>query len=353
MASTPTRGSAEWKFDEEAFLKKIPHPVTPTNLKGVYVGAAPPDGFDANKASSAELVKNGILWRRPKASDPPAVRAAWDKVFSRKWLPEDRIVPVLEPQVGRTHVLRKPGKKVNTGNYLFYGWSGAATASGGPYVQIMANWRVPAVTKAPEPASSEGSHDFEHGIAYDSASWIGIDGYQPDPTMGSTDILQAGVEQYVDVSGQAHYVAWYEWFVPYATAPPYVFQTNISNLLISPGDEIDVSVSYTGSSVGTIYISNATTKKYIPGITLAPPPGATFIGDTVEWIMEDPDGGEESGNALAKFTPVEFTSAIACTAAGEFNNPEFDDMMNIETLDGTTLTQVTLGDNTVTVNFIG
>jgi hypothetical protein len=24
----------------------------------------------------------------------------------------------------------------------------------------------------------------------------------------------------------------------------------------------------------------------------APPPGAAFNGDTVEWIMEDPDGGE-------------------------------------------------------------
>jgi hypothetical protein len=68
-------------FDEEAFLQKLPYPVTPTNLKGAYAGVAPPDDFDPNTASPSELIKNGILWRRPTAADPPALREAWHRVF--------------------------------------------------------------------------------------------------------------------------------------------------------------------------------------------------------------------------------------------------------------------------------
>jgi hypothetical protein len=131
MSSTPTSAAPVWEFDEEAFLRKLPYAVTKTNLKGVYAGVAPPDDFDPNTASPSDLIKNGILWRRPTAADPPALRAAWQKVFSRKWLAKDRIVPVLEPQVGKRHILRKPLKKVTEGNYVNGAWSGGFTSSGG------------------------------------------------------------------------------------------------------------------------------------------------------------------------------------------------------------------------------
>ena len=112
-----------------------------------------------------------------------------------------------------------------------------------------------------------------------------------------------------------------------------------------------VSVQYVGKTAGSIYLGNITTGKHF-AITLAPPPGATFSGNTVEWIMEDPDGGEDDGTALAKFTPVTFTSALACTAAGGTNNPQNCATCNIETVSGTVLTNVTLGSDTATIDFL-
>jgi Peptidase A4 family len=350
MSSVLTSAPPGWELDEQAFLQKLPYPVTKTNLKGVYAGVAPPDDFDPNTASPSELIKNGILWRRPTAADPPALRAAWDKVFSRKWLAKDRVVPVLEPQLGRRHNLRKPLRKVSDTNYLGGAWSGAFADSGGPYTGCIGYWVIPTVSKASEPQSSPGSYDASVGIAYDSSSWVGIDG--ADITVTSNDVLQAGVQQYVDTKGNAHYVAWYEWYGPVGPPPAYVDQVNITSVPVSPGHEVYVSVQYVSKTAGSIYFGNITTGLHF-SITLAPPSGATFAGNTVEWIMEDPDGGEDYGTALAKFTPVVFTNAIACTAAGGTNNPASDNTCNIETTGSKVLTKVTTGTDTLTIDFIG
>lgn len=347
MSGTLRPASSEWVFDEQAFLRKIPYPVVPTNLKGVYAGVAPPDDFDPNTASPSELIKNGILWRRPTAADPPAFREAWQKVFSRKWLAKDRIVPTLEPQVGRTHILKKAPRKISDTNYLGYAWSGAVSFTGGPYVGICGIWTVPTVSNAPQPPSSYPSYDSTHYIAYDSSSWVGMDGFG-----ASTDVLQTGVEQYVDTSGNPHYVAWYEWSVPNPPdiAPSYVYQTPIPDFPVSAGDEMFGWVSYLGTTAGVIYLANNTTGQHF-SITLPPPPDATFSGNSVEWIMEDPDGGEGTNTALAKFTPVEFTFCLACSPSA--TNTLGDSTCNIETLDGQVLTSVTLGDYAVTIDFIG
>lgn len=349
-SSATTRPKIDWTLNEKEFLDKLPYAVTPTSLKGVYAVNAPPAGFDLNRATAAELVKQGVLWRRPTPSDPPGVQQAWQKFASREWSAQDRIVPVLEPQIGRTHNLRQPLKKVTENNYLNGAWSGAATASGGPYNGILGYWYIPTVSKASEPASSAPSYDSTVGIAYDSSSWVGIDGF--DITVTSNDVLQAGIEQYVDTSGKAHCVAWYEWYGPIGPPPAYVNQTNILNFPVAPGNEVYVLVQYVSKTAGSISMANVTTGQHF-SITLAPPPGATFSGNTVEWIVEDPDGGEGTNTALAKFTQVQFTSAIACTAAGGFNNPQNDDTCNIETNGGKVLTKVALASDTVTIDFIG
>jgi hypothetical protein len=350
MSSTPTSAMPGWEFDEQAFLQKIPYPVTATNLKGAYAGDAPPEDFDPNTASATELIRNGILWRRPTATDPAALRAAWDKAFSRKWLAKDRVIPVLEPQVGRKHILRKPLRKISDGDYLGYAWSGSFADSGGPYIGCIGYWKVPTVSKASEPPSGPGSYDATVGIAYDSSSWVGIDG--ADFTITSNDVLQAGVEQYVDTKGNAHYLAWYEWYGPVGPPPAYVDQVNITSVPVNPGDEVVAYINYVSKTAGSIYFGNITTGKHF-SLTLAPPSGATFAGNTVEWIMEDPDGGESDETALAKFTPVVFTDAIACTAAGGANNPAGDNTCNIETTGGKVLTKVTAGADTLTIDFIG
>lgn len=342
MSKTTTPTSSEWVFDEEAFLKKIPFRVMPTNLKGAYSVVAPPDDFDPNTASADELIKNGILWRRPTASDPRALQEAWQKFFSRKWLAKDREVPVFPPAIRRRHILKTPPRKITDTTYAGPIWSGAATLSNGPYTGAVGMWKVPTVLRPPWPPSSSGSASDP----YDSSSWVGLDGY-----LISSDVLQAGVEQYVDGGGHAHYTAWYEWYVAIDadnnTGPGYVNETSIPTVPVAPGDEIFVSAQYIGKTFGYIWLANQTTGKHFT-IVLAPPPHADFNGDTVEWIMEDPDGGEDA-SSLPKFTPVIFTNAIACTAAGGTNNPANCDTLNIATSGERALTSTSLGDYTATV----
>jgi Peptidase A4 family len=338
--STGTK-QAGMAHDEHAFRQRIPYALVSTNVRGAYASPAPAESFDPNKASAAEIVKQGLLWRRPTASDSPELMKAWQKVFSRKWLAKDRIVPQLEPQAGKTHVLRKALRKVADQNFVNGAWAGGGIR-GGSWTGIIGFWHIPTVTKPAESQGTEGG--------WNSSSWIGIDGF--DIGIVSNDVLQAGIEQRVSASGQASYVAWFEWFAPaQAGSPPYIFQTNISNFPVSPGQQIYCSVQYVNhDTAGYIYLANETTGKHF-SITLAPPPGATFKGNSIEWIMEAPDGGEPT-SALPKFTPVKFTSAIGC-GSGPIGNPQNGDTANVETTAGKVLTSVKLGNDTVEVDFIG
>ena len=249
------------------------------------------------------------------------------------------------------------------------------------------HWVIPTVSQPEEPQGSEGG--------WNSSSWVGIDG-----TYGSDDILQAGVEQRVNASGNTSYVAWCEWFAPhYPNSPSYIFQTNISNFAVSPGDTVYCSVQYAGPMVpsaapgryqipfnnqqhvnyldaaghvhelyhsdntgrqendlaaffgrtGILRFVNATTGQHF-SLTLEPPPGASFRGRSAEWIMEATDG-DEPASCLPKFTPVQFTSAICCganTVSGTVNA----DTWNIARC-GQMLTSVTLDHDAVTIEYIG
>jgi hypothetical protein len=342
MSSAGTAVPSEWTFDEQAFLKKIPYPVVPTNVKGAYSGIAPPDDFDPNTATPAELLKNGLLFCRPTATDPPVLREAWQKVFSRKWLAKDRIIPVLEPQVGKRHVLKSPPKEIANKTYDTYNWAGAA-GSGGPFVGVIGYWNVPTVSEPSEPAGED--------FGWDSSSWCGIDGWGPVSPL-SNDVLQAGIQQSVDQFGSAHYVAWYEWFTPFGPPPLYVDQTNISNFPVNPGDEICVYCNYVSKTAGAIYMLNLANGKHF-SMTLAPPRHASFSGDTVEWIMECPGGGELV-ESLPKFTPVKFHTSSGCAARGGLNNPDTDNKLNIvNPATGEPLTKTTLGDYKITIDFTG
>ena len=60
-------------------------------------------------------MKHGLMLRRPVAGqDPPELVAAWNRVFSRKWLAKDFIAPQLAPQLGRAHKMRGAVKASNT-----------------------------------------------------------------------------------------------------------------------------------------------------------------------------------------------------------------------------------------------
>ncbi|HYA17775.1 MAG TPA: G1 family glutamic endopeptidase [Bryobacteraceae bacterium] len=335
---------ANFVFDEAAFKARSPYPLIATNLKGAYATPAPPDTFDPKTASQSDLMKNGLMWRKPAPGDPPSVQAAWDKFFSRKWLAQDRIVPESHPQVGVTHNYRGAApKKQADSTYTGTVWSGAGTKTG-KWTSIIGYWKIPTVSEPSEPQGSEGG--------WNSSSWVGLDGF-----FYSNDVLQAGVQQRVLLIPPFNlalpvYVAWYEWFAPpQASSPGYIYQTNIGNFAVSPGDQVYCSVQYNGTASGSISFANENTGKHF-SITLAPPPGASFNGQSCEWILEAPDGGEPI-SSLPKFTPVTFTSALACGPGNAVANPQSGDILNIESAGGRILTKTTVGTDTCTIGFIG
>jgi len=342
--ATPSTSIPSFLLDEEGFKTKHPYKLIATNLKGAYTTPAPPDTFDPKTASQTDLMKNGLMWRKPAPGDPPAVYAAWDRFFSRKWLAKDRIVPESHPQIGVTHNYRGPAPK-RQADSTFIGnvWAGAGTKTG-KWTSIVGNWTVPSVSAPTEAQGTEGG--------WNSSSWLGLDGF-----FFSNDVLQAGVQQRVISIPPFNlripiYVAWYEWFAPpQPNSPGYIFQTNIANFPVKPGDVIFCSVQYNGTTSGSISFANDTTGQHF-SITLAPPPGANFNGQSAEWIMEAPDGGEPT-SSLPKFSPVTFTSALACGPNNATTNPAAGDLLNIESAGGKILTSTTAGTDTATISFIG
>lgn len=343
MATTST-SITNFLQDEEAFKAKHPFKLIPTNLRGAYAVPAPADTFDPKSASQSELMKQGLMWRKPGPNDPPELYKAWDRFYSRKWLAKDRIVPESHPQLGVTHIYRgaKPTKQADT-SYLGKVWAGAGTKTG-KWTSIIGYWKIPGVSQPPEAQGNEGG--------WNSSSWLGLDGF-----FFSNDVLQAGVQQRVVLLPPFNipipiYVAWYEWYAPAAAGSPgYIYQTNIANFPVHPGDQVYCSVQYNATTSGSISFANETTGQHF-SITLAPPPGASFNGQSCEWIMEAPDGGEPN-SSLPKFTPVTFTSALACGPNNATANPLTGDILNIQTAGGKVLTSTSVASDTATINFIG
>jgi len=130
----------------------------------------------------------------------------------------------------------------------------------------------------------------------------------------------------------------------------YIYQANIMNFPVGPGQTVMASIQYTNNkTAGYITFGNVTTGQNF-SIPLNPPPGATFSGNCIEWIMEAPDGGEPK-SALPKFTPVNFSNALGCSE-NVVGNPQNGQIFNIQT-GSKLLTSVNLGSNTVTIDFIG
>jgi hypothetical protein len=289
----------------DGFSKSMPHILLPTNVKGAYYTPAPPAEFDPNTATAAELIRNGMFWRRPKPGDDPIQLAAWNKVFSIKWDPARRIVPILEPQPGKTHLrTTRTGEGQNSTENAVSVWSGVTVF--GTWTSVTGTWRVPSVARPSESAGADGG--------WDSSSWVGIDGN------GSNDVLQAGIQQSVGGNGQPSYIAWFEWLAPSfkvtlnETSPlcPSIASVGAYTFMAWKGDGND-NINIIASLPQTSAPRNFTVKVTFPEATSQAPvlcihnghPFIAWIGsgnDNINIAEVDFDFGTNSFNGLNKTT---------------------------------------------------
>lgn len=170
-------------------------------------------------------------------------------------------------------------------------WSGAVLEqpSSGYFTTATGRFTVP----TPKHVGSAGTEA--------ASAWVGIDG-----DTCASGLLQAGIDFTVTSSGAVSYDAWYEWYPDYA----YDF----SNFAVSAGQVIQVDITATSTTKGTVKLTNVSTGKSVSQ-TLTAPSGSVLCRQNAEWIVEDFESGG-SLVALGNFGTVVFTSASAGLSTG-------------------------------------
>jgi hypothetical protein len=344
---------------------RVPFPLVPTNMKNVYAIPAPPDDFDPNTASAMDLIRNGVLWKRPQPGDPPAFSANWKRMTSRRWRSADRLIPHLSTLRRRVQSCNQSTSQVCSSS-----WCGGIIAdTGQQWNTVMAYWNVPTVSMPSEPQGMGGVGGT--GDGWKSSAWVGIDGalfQSGDPNQ----VVQAGTTHDVNSGGQTSYGAFFEWYFPgpYLLNEllefPYINPVGFDGFNVHANDSIFVSVQYIlfGSGAALISIGNETTGQHTQ-VVVVPPPGALLDGHSIEWILEAGDDGlpPAGSGSIPAFTPLMFTGAFGCsggsnlfppggdTIVGDPENGVASYLVNGDT--NQTLAKATLGPGSVTISFTG
>ncbi|KAK4864001.1 hypothetical protein LT330_010211 [Penicillium expansum] len=202
-------------------------------------------------------------------------------------------------------------------------WAGAVLIGTG-YSSVSGEITVP-IPRLPNDANSYTN--------YCASAWVGIDG-----DTCSTAILQTGIDFCIQ-GGSTSYSAWYEWYPDYAH--------DFSNIQISAGNVIRMTVDATSKSSGSATVENLSTGASVTHIFRN-----GLWGDlcefNAEWIVED----FSVNNALAPFAnfgTVIFSNATA-SRSGNTYGPLGATIMDI--YQDRILTSSSVTRNTVTISYI-
>ena len=166
--------------------------------------------------------------------------------------------------LGRRHTVNSLPRDVAAGPTAFNDiWAGAVIEQPptGTFTKVSGQFVLP---KAFIPPGGQ------QGKQYAAAFWVGI---------GSSPLLQAGVDSIVSPEGKHEYSAWYEWF-------PEPSET-LGGLDLAAGDKIEVVIETDSPTAnGTMIVHNLTKNKKASK-TLPSPSGQTPGDTTANWIVED------------------------------------------------------------------
>jgi hypothetical protein len=252
----------------------------PTNLPDAFLFPTPPDGFDPVQASDRDLHAYGFP-PRPNPFKSRRAYAHWAHMVGAARL---RIEPILKRSNVRHRPMipvgvlgpRAPLKHFNSAYST--NWSGeamttdATTFGDSSFYTLWGEFNVP--------FAQQQFGVCTGGTEY-SSTWVGLDGYNNGP-----DIVQAGTESDATCANGATtgtYYPWFEWYPGY--------ETQITNLAISPGDIIGAQVDLSTATSGGVFVTNETTNQYA-AIGIIAPSGTSFVGNSAEWIVERPEIGK-------------------------------------------------------------
>jgi peptidase A4-like protein len=265
-------------------------------LKHITTYAAPPRGFDFDRAAARTLYKHGIP-RRPDAIKEPHLKAIWDRAMASKptfikaEVEVDHLLSRRKRPVISRPAIAAVGQRAKSKKFSPSGWAGVVTpvnfSPPEPAVSVYGEWFIPTITSIPNEPQAGQTVGF----------WVGIDGF------GNNQVLQAGSA--ATISGQnVDYWVWTEWYPLGAI--------RVSNFPIKPGDYLTVLVCANQPNHGFCSMLNKTTNQAI-SIGITPPGNLTSIGATAEWIVEG------ISSILPVFSPVVFTNCSAGTKNHAFN----------------------------------
>jgi|HubBroStandDraft_1064217.scaffolds.fasta_scaffold125906_1 hypothetical protein len=238
----------------------------PTNLSGITTTAAPPEGFDALRASDADLAYYGFP---PRPNDNTGDYKSWAEAMAAS---QERVVPVLEKtNIYHGNAAKGPSPTANVA--ASYNWSGAVhTDSAKSYGKSSYDFVYSFVTV---PTAQQAKGACTGGWDYASA-WVGIDGWS------NGDVLQDGIEFDAYCKGktkEAFYSAWFEWF-PFS-------EVRIGGFPIKAGQKFFIEIWSTTATLGHAYIVNENAKKAVQ-VNFTAPKGTKLVGNSAEWITERP-----------------------------------------------------------------
>jgi hypothetical protein len=286
----------------------------------------PPASFDFDKATDRERNSFGI----------PRCPVAFNDL-EKRWKAKGRNFRIVEPtfKIRERRPKRLPGLKVGHAPETTAIWSGGIVfpPAGDTMKWVEGTWKMPSATP-PRTAQTD--------IWYTASTWIGIDGDD-----GSADVLQAGCDADVMISGgsvQTQFSPWWEWY------PAGSFW--ITSMTVSAADELTCLICVGSATSASIFLGNSTT-----GVghffSATPPPGVSLQGNCAEWIVEALETGPANAPELAQYTTVQFTDCNAGATGGRTMQASEGNTINMIDATNTVISEgQILGTTEVQVSYV-
>lgn len=279
-----------------------------TGVEGVYVAAPPESGFDPMTANNEKLLEQGFP-PRPSVDAPSSYLEDWRKVVAV--LQEHRVIPTFETtnrRHGPTTPKRGSSKKMTPfaipiNPAISNNWSGYAISDTTNAFQKDVDVYGATVVTRPGPPD-----DCNVTPETYASSWVGVDGYGI-----SSDVLQGDIGYvWSCTNGVGAAYSWVEWYP--------ANEVMVSNFPVYTGDIVRVSVNVLtfGNGTTTYTISFADFTNHTgTQVVMAPPPGTTLVGNTIEWVSERPGlNGATSPLASLRYSGWPFQGYVLNQANG-------------------------------------